>query len=79
METQNPLNSGEILIPNQATVHESTVLKKAYLAIYYTVSVYSIMLHGCTKQHKPGKPKYLTKTDTQPNTDISRMKNNQVL
>ena len=28
------------------------------------------MIHGCTKQHKSGKPKYLTKTDAQPNPDI---------
>ena len=79
METQNPLNSGEILIPNKAATQESSTRKSAPSYIYYTVSVYSIMVHGCTKQRKPGKPKYLTKTDAQPNPDISRMKNNEIL
>ena len=80
METQNPLNSCEILILNKATTQETSAQKSTSSCIYYTVSVFSIMIHGCTKQRKPGKPKYLTKTaDAQPNPDISTMKNNEIL
>ena len=37
--------------------------------------MYSIIIHGCTKQNKSREPKYLTKTDAHPNPNITRTKN----